>query len=464
MATTFTLPELGENIESGIITAVLVAVGDTIEKDQPVIELETDKAVVEVPCPEAGTVAEIRAKEGETLRVGEVILVINGAVAAAPPPPPPAEDTHAPPKPEPPVRYIAEEEAGPIPPAEEAAPPEPESVEAPAAMAEEPSEPLPEQPPPERMPAPTTKKPQTVRAAPSVRRLAREIGVDIYEVHPSTPGAAITADDVKAYARRGRDSAVRETPGIAPKRATDGLPLPNFERWGSVTREKMTTVRRITGERMARAWNTIPHVTHNDKADITELEKFRKQYGPQVQAAGGKLTATALLVKVLAQGLKRFPQFNTSVDTANSEIVYKEFYNIGVAVDTEWGLLVPNIKNVDSKSLIDIAIELTGLSERARNRKTTLDELQGSCITLTNLGGIGGTDFSPIVNLPEVAVLGVSRSRVEPVYIDGEFVPRTLMPLSLSYDHRVIDGADAARFTRWLCEALEQPMLLFLED
>lgn len=439
MAIAFTLPELGENIESGTVTAVLVAVGDTVEKDQPVIELETDKAVVEVPCPEAGTVTEIRAKEGEILRVGEVILVINEVLAAVAPPPPVAEDTPAP-------QETAEEEA--------AVPP--------TAMAEEPSGPLPEQPPPEQTPAPTTKRPETVRAAPSIRRLAREIGVDIYEVHPSTPGAAITADDVKAYARRGSELAERGAPGIAPKRATDGLPLPNFERWGNVTREKMTTVRRITGENMARAWNTIPHVTHNDKADITELEKFRKQYGPQVQAAGGKLTATALLVKVLAQGLKQFPQFNASVDVANSEIIYKEFYNIGVAVDTEWGLLVPNIKNVDRKSLIDISKELSDLSERARNRKTTLDELQGSCITITNLGGIGGTDFSPIVNLPEVAVLGVSRSRIEPVYIDGDFVPRTLLPLSLSYDHRVIDGADAARFMRWLCEALEQPMRLFL--
>ena len=455
MAIAFTLPELGENIESGIITAVLVAVGDTVEKDQPVIELETDKAVVEVPCPEAGTVAEIRAKEGETLRVGEVILVINGAVGAVPPPPSPADTAE-------PRAELAEEAATAPRLAEETAPVETQAAEPVAEEAAAAEEPLPTPPAPEHTPAPTTKKPGTVRAAPSVRRLAREIGVDIYEVHPTAPGAAVTADDVKAYARAGRESSKAEAPGISPKRATDGLPLPNFEKWGNVTREKMTNIRRLIGENMSRSWNTIPHVTQNDKADITELEKFRKQYGPQVQAAGGKLTATAILVKVLAEGLKRFPQFNASVDTANSEIIYKQFYTIGVAVDTEWGLLVPNIKNVDGKSLIDIAVDLTGLSERARNRKTTLDELQGTCITITNLGGIGGTNFSPVVNLPEVAILGVSRSRVEPVYIDGEFVPRTLMPLSLSYDHRVIDGADAARFTRWLCEALEQPMLLFL--
>ncbi len=456
MATTFTLPELGENIESGTIISVLVSVGDRVEKDQPVIELETDKAVVEVPCPEAGTVAEIRAKEGETLRVGEVILVLNGSPAATTLPQKEIADT--------PALKAAEATVAAktvvAPPAEATPPEEPESA---SRAIEEPEEPLPPEPAPEITPAPTTKKPGTVRAAPSIRRLAREIGVDIYEVHPATPGATITADDVKAYARAGRDPAKQEAPGIAPKRATDGLRLPNFEKWGNVTREKMTNVRRLIAENMSRSWNTIPHVTHNDKADITELEKFRKQYGPRVQAAGGKLTATAILVKVLAEGLKRFPQFNTSVDTANSEIIYKQFYTIGVAVDTEWGLLVPNIKNVDRKSLVDIAVELSGLSERARNRKTTLDELQGTCITITNLGGIGGLNFSPIVNLPEVAILGVSRSKVEPVYIDGEFVPRTMMPLSLSYDHRVIDGADAARFTRWLCEALEQPMLLFLE-
>ena len=455
MATTFTLPELGENIESGTITAVLVAVGDSVAKEQPVIELETDKAVVEVPCPEAGVVAEIHAKEGATLKVGDIILVINGTVGTVPPSP--SEDAVD-------AAKLTEEPATLTPPAEEAAPAE---IPAPEPVAEAPMEAddaLPTPPAPEATPAPTTKTPGTVRAAPSVRRLAREIGVDIHEVSPATPGGAITADDVKAFARAGSESPTAETSGISPKRATDGLRLPNFDKWGEVRREKMTNVRRLIADNMSRSWNTIPHVTHNDKANITELEKFRKQYGPKVQAAGGKLTATAILVKVLAQALKQFPQFNSSVDTANSEIVYKRFYSIGVAVDTEWGLLVPNIKNVDRKSLIDIAVELTDLSERARNRKTTLDELQGTCMTITNLGGIGGTDFSPIVNLPEVAILGVSRSRVEPVYIDGDFLPRMLMPLSLSYDHRVIDGADAARFTRWICEVLEQPMLLFLES
>lgn len=448
MATTFTLPELGENIESGTVTAVLVAVGESVQKDQPVIELETDKAVVEVPSPESGTVLEIHAKEGDTLSVGGVILVLDSTAAVSVAAPAVATGSKEEAVPETPVETLPEEEA---------------SVEATVEDTEPPEESLPEPPPPESMPAPTTKKPGSVRAAPSVRRLAREIGIDIYEVQPATVGAAITADDVKAYARRGSEAMKSATPGVSPKRSTDGLRLPNFEKWGNVSREKMTNIRRVTGETMTRSWNTIPHVTQNDKADITELEKFRKEYGRQVETAGGKLTATAILVKVLAQALKQFPQFNASIDTANSEIIYKQYYHIGVAVDTEWGLLVPNIKNVDQKGIVDIAVELTGLSERARTRKTTLDELQGSCMTITNLGSIGGTGFSPIVNLPEVAILGVSRAAIEPVFVDGAFVPRTMMPIALSYDHRVIDGADAARFARWICRALEQPMMLLLE-
>jgi pyruvate dehydrogenase E2 component (dihydrolipoamide acetyltransferase) len=243
----------------------------------------------------------------------------------------------------------------------------------------------------------------------------------------------------------------------------DGVSLPNFEKWGPVSREKMSTIRRLTAENLSRSWSAIPHVTQNDKADITELEKFRKDHAKAAEREGGKLTVTAILVRVVAEGLKRFRQFNASLDPANSEIVYKEYYNIGVAVDTQWGLLVPSIKNADRKGLFDIATELADLSDRARQRKTTLEELQGSCFTITNLGGIGGTSFSPIVNLPEVAILGVSRARVEPVFIDGEFVARTMMPVSLSYDHRVIDGADAARFARWICNALEQPLTMFLE-
>jgi len=460
MATTFTLPELGENVKSGTITSVLVKTGDRVEKDQTVIQLETDKAVVDVPSPQAGVVSEVRAKEGATLNVGDVILVLDGAGAPAAPtkdakPAPKQEATPAP------VAAAAAPVAAPVaaptppPPAAPATPtPQPASLD----TLEEAAAPGPE-PAAQAVPANTG----TVRAAPSVRKLAREIGIDIGAVPPSSPGAAIAIEDVKNYARTVRTGSAPVAENAAPPPSGGAASLPNFEKWGPITREKMSTIRRLTAEGMSRSWGAVPHVTQHDKADITEIEKFRKDYGKIAEKAGGKLTVTAILVRLLAEALKKFPQFNASLDTASGEIVYKQYYNIGVAVDTEWGLLVPNIKNADRKSLVQIAAELASLSERARQRKTSLDELQGGCITITNLGGIGGNAFTPIVNLPEAAILGVSRSSIEPVWIDGAFVPRTMMPLSLSYDHRVIDGADAARFARWLCAAIEQPMTMFIE-
>ncbi len=232
----------------------------------------------------------------------------------------------------------------------------------------------------------------------------------------------------------------------------------------------MNNIRAKTGVHLSYAWQTIPHVTQHDKADITELEKFRKTYNPKVEKAGGKLTVTAILLKVISAALKVFPQFNSSVDLEKKQIIYKKYYNIGIAVDTEHGLIVPVIKNVDQKNLTELAIEMNTIAEKARIRKISLDELQGGCFTITNLGGIGGTSFTPIVNSPEVAILGVSRGSFEPVYKEvttasptGGFEPRLMLPLSLSYDHRIIDGADAARFLRWVCEALEQPIKILIE-
>ncbi len=460
----FTLPELGENVDSGTVTAVLVSKGDAIRKDQTVVQLETDKAVVDIPSPQEGVVSEVRAKVGDTLKVGDVIIVLDkgtsgGEKKADEKPKAVEKEAKAP---EPPKRVEQKPTESPAPKqvAPESEPPEKEPE---PARAEAPVQAEPKQPPAEeaREPRPSG----SVRAAPSVRKLAREIGIDIGAVPASSAGAAISADDVKAYARTLRGSGGSGAAGeaIVPRRATDAGGLPNFERWGAVTREKMSTVRRLTAESMTRSWGAVPHVTQNDKADITELEKFRKEHSKAAEREGGKLTVTAILVRVVAEGLKKFPQFNTSVDAAHSEIIYKQYYNVGVAVDTDWGLLVPSIKNADRKGLYEIASELADLSARARQRKTTLDELQGSCFTITNLGGIGGTSFSPIVNLPEVAILGVSRAQVEPVYIDGEFVARTMMPVSLSYDHRVIDGADAARFARWICSVLEQPLTILLD-
>lgn len=298
---------------------------------------------------------------------------------------------------------------------------------------------------------------RNVPAAPSVRRLARELGVDISRVAGSGPGGRIAPDDVKGFAKAVVSGSAG---GVAP--AVAAGPLPDFSRWGPVERRAMSGIRRKTAEHMSQAWLTVPHVTQHDQADITALEELRKRHAPQAVAAGGKLTITAVALKVVAAALKRFPQFNASVDMGAQEIVYKHYVHVGVAVDTERGLLVPVIRDVDRKGVIALSVELAQVSEKARARKLALEEMEGGSLTITNLGGIGGTAFSPIVNYPEVAILGLSRARLEPVFANGQFEPRLMMPVSLSYDHRVIDGADAARFLRFVAEAFEQPFVLAL--
>lgn len=432
------LPELGENIESGTVVKVLVSVGETVAKDQPLLELETDKAVVEVPSPVAGVVKKVHVHDGAEIKVGQAILTVAAtAPAAARPAPQPAAQPAAPTQPAPPSdgRAAARVEAA------VAAP-------APARPADGP-----------RRLAP---------AAPSVRRLARELGVDINRVPGAGPGGRISPEDVKNYVRQQNLAAARAEPAAAPPAPVAGVtvqaaPLPDFSKWGQVEREPMSNVRRVTAERLSQAWATIPHVTQFEKADITDLEKLRKQFARNAEAAGGKLTITAILLKVVAAALKVFPKFNASIDLANREIVYKRYFHLGVAVDTDRGLLVPVIRDVDQKNIIELAVELNEVSQKARDRKLTLEDMQGASFTISNLGGIGGAYFTPIVNPPEVAILGVSRGHIEPVYRDGQFEPRLMLPLSLSYDHRLIDGADAARFARWLAAALEQPFLLSLE-
>jgi len=239
--------------------------------------------------------------------------------------------------------------------------------------------------------------------------------------------------------------------------------LPDFSKWGEIERQPMRNIRRKTAEHLSYAWSAIPHVTQFDKADITKLENIRKQLGKKVEEAGSKLTVTAILLKILGSAIKVFPQFNSSIDAEKNEIVYKKFVNIGIAVDTERGLLVPVILDVDKKNIIQLSVELQELSKKARDKKLSLEEMQGGCFTISNLGGIGGTYFTPIVNVPEVAILGVSKSSYEPIYIDGKLEPRLMMPLALSYDHRIIDGADGIRFLRWVVNALENPFLLSLE-
>ncbi|MBS2033689.1 dihydrolipoyllysine-residue acetyltransferase [bacterium] len=424
------LPDLGENITSANILNVLVKPGDRVTADSGMLEIETDKATIEVPVGLAGTVDKVHVQAGEKATPGQVILTLSGAVAEAEKP-------------------KAESKAT----APVAVPPSPAKAAPPNGNGG-------------RKPmSPPVKSGRAVAASPTVRRLAREIGVDINTVRGSGPKGRISHEDVKATSR----ALLKALPaaGAAPSagvwRGPTVLPLPDFTKFGDIEREGMNNIRKKTAENMAQAWSTIPMVTQFDKADVTDLEKLRVKLDPKARQAGGKLTVTAILMKVCASALKRFPKFNASIDLAKEEVVFKKYFNIGVAVDTERGLLVPVVKNVSSKNIFEISVDLQVIAEKARNRKVSPDDLQGSCFTITNLGGIGGTGFTPIVNPPEVAILGVSRSSVEPVWQDDKFVPRSLLPLSLSYDHRLIDGAEAARFLRFVCEALENPALLLFE-
>jgi pyruvate dehydrogenase E2 component (dihydrolipoamide acetyltransferase) len=306
-------------------------------------------------------------------------------------------------------------------------------------------------------------------ASPSVRRLAREIGVDINQVPGSGPGGRISIDDVKEQARRILSSVGSPGAPAGAAVARAARPLPDFQKWGEVERQPWSNIRRATAEHLSHAWSAIPHVTQFDKADITALEELRKRHKERVEKAGGSLTVTAILVKVLATAVKQFPQFGASLDVERGEIVYKKYVNIGVAVDTDRGLLVPVIRHADRKNVTGIAQEITQLAAKARDRKLTAEEMSGGSMSISNLGGIGGTAFTPIVNWPEVAILGVSRGATEPVWRPsagvqrgGAFEPRLMLPLSLSYDHRLIDGADAIRFLRFVVEAVEQPFLLTL--
>jgi pyruvate dehydrogenase E2 component (dihydrolipoamide acetyltransferase) len=297
---------------------------------------------------------------------------------------------------------------------------------------------------------------QPVAASPTVRRLARELGVDLGEVPGTGPGGAVTEDDVTSHVRDLLDRFRRMRTDDAPE-------LPDFAQWGPVEREPMQAVRRATARSVARSWHQVPAVTQFDRADITELEAFRHRYGGEVARGGGKLTVTAILVKVCAAALQHFPHFNASLDLERSEIVLKRYVHIGVAIDTPSGLLMPVLRNADTKGLSTIAAELQSMAERARARRIGAEELKGASFALTNLGGLGTTAFTPIVAWPQVAILSVGRGDVQPVWRDGQFVPRTLLPLGVTYDHRAVDGADAARFLRWIAETLEAPLRLSME-
>ena len=447
-ATEFKLPELGENIDSGDLVRLMIAPGASVSEGQPVMELETDKAVVEVPSSVTGVVREIKVKEGQKVKVGEVIFTLEGGVAAVEP-----ARKHEP------VEHMSGQQGARLSfqlamraegkTEEQALPPDQPQAPAPAFS----------------MPVQLGKVAGTDRdpvpAAPHVRRLAREIGVEIRSVQGSGPGGRISEEDVKLSAKNSLIAAAAAAQ--TPRGSFVEPELPDFAKWGKTERVSMRGVRRKTAEHLRQAWNTIPHVTQQDRADITELEHLRAKFAPRAEEAGGKMTVTAIALKVCASALKVFPQFNASIDMGKEEIIYKQYINIGVAVDTDRGLLVPVIRDVDKKNIVELAAEMTQLSKKARERKLTIEEMEGGTFTITNLGGIGGTGFSPIVNHPEVAILGLSRSRMEPEWVNNKFEPRLILPLSLSYDHRLIDGADAARFLRWIAEAFEQPFLLSVQ-
>jgi len=462
MTTEFSLPELGEDIETGDVISVYVSAGDEVTKDQPVMEIETDKAAIEVPSPVSGVIKGVHVKEGETIRVGQLLLTIDDLGGEK-------------------EGVLVEEEAYEK---EESIEPEVEDSEEEKEVEEKTEARIKGNDKEDDTKArdiaitrnedeegkvveftrsarsETRKEPAKDRvvASPSVRRLAREIGVDISQIKGSGPGGRIIEEDVKKFASE-------QLAGAQIKLVTQGeetIPLPDYTKWGEIERVSMSKVRRLTAERLSSSWRA-PHVTQHDKADITELEKARKEFGKKVQEAGGKLTMTSIVIKVVGSALKIFPKFNSSIDMENSEIIYKKYYNIAVAVDTDRGLLVPVIKDVGKKNLIEISIELTEISEKARNKKIRVNELQGGTFTVSNLGGLGGTYFSPVISAPEVALLGISRANIEPVFMNEQFKPRLMLPFSLSYDHRIIDGADAVRFLRWIVEALEQPFKLMLE-
>ncbi|MBI4345569.1 MAG: 2-oxo acid dehydrogenase subunit E2 [Elusimicrobia bacterium] len=400
----FKLPELGENVHSGTIVNVMVAAGKPVAQGQAVVEVETDKAAIEVPSTVAGMVKEVRVRAGDKVHPGQVIFTVEGAAA---------EEKDPTPSPQPQAR--------------------PSPAQAPAAPVED------------------YKGSADAPAAPSVRRLARDLGVDLSKVRPTGEGGRITHEDLTAYVK-GRLAAGPSAAAAAPA-ALAAPALPDFGKWGGVERRPLSSVRRATAENLARAWSQVVAVTQHDEADTTELERLRKE-----RSKGDvKVTMTSFAVKAAAAALAKFPQFNASIDMGAGELILKKYVHVGVAVDTDRGLLVPVIRDADQKSLAEVSQELAELAAKARAKKLSLDEMRGGTFTVTNLGGIGGSGFSPIVNWPEVAILGISRGASAPVWNGKSFEPRLLTPFSLSYDHRVIDGADGARFLRYVCELLGRP-------
>lgn len=443
MSKEFKVPALGESVKSATVLKVLIAKGDKLSSDQPVVELETDKTVIEVPSGMEGTVEDVQVKEGDEVTAGQTLFTVSAAEGATESEADSGKDD--------------KEDTG-----KKAK--QTDSAAKKAKKTKQQEKTPPDKDAEDKAPEPASTEPddhpsaKDVPAAPSVRRFAREIGIDISAVTGNGPHGRISIDDVKAHSRK--LNAGREA---APATQTAAQPLPDFAQWGEVDSAPMSKVRRLTAERMVHNWNVIPHVTQFGRADVTEMEEHRTQYKHDAEKAGGRLTLLAILIKTVAGALKAFPQFNAAADMANKQIIYRKYHHIGIAMDTERGLVVPVIRNAEHLNVIEIAVELTKLTAKAREGKLSVDEMRGGCFTISNAGAIGGDFFTPIINWPEAAILGMARAKPEAVCRDGAVVERLMLPLSLSYDHRIIDGADGVRFMQWIIEALEEPVKLLWE-
>lgn len=423
------LPKLGEGADSGVVVGIFVKEGDMVAQDQPILELENEKAVASIPCPSAGVVETVYVKAGERVNVGQRLLSLAGGAAA-----------------EEPAEKPAAKKAAPAP--KRVATPEPvEEESAPEAEAEEGEEPF------HSVAAPV--------ASPSLRRMARELGIDLNKVRGSEAGGRVVAGDVRAYIAKLQKAAAKPAPAaLAAAPVKPAGPQIDFSQWGPILKKPVSPTRKVIARRMSESWNSVVRVTQFDDLDFTRVGELRKKYAPEYEKKGAKLTLTPFVLKAVAGVLKQHPIFNSSLDEAADEIILKEYIHLGIAVDTEQGLLVPVIRDVDKKSMFDLSKELETMAAKARDRKVTAEEMKGGTFTISNQGAIGGAHFTPVINLPEVAILGLGRGAFKPVVRDGKIEVRLLTPMALSYDHRVIDGGTAARFAVDLVKAFEN----FSED
>ena len=415
------LPKLGEGADSGVVVGIFVKEGDTVAKDQAILELENEKAVASIPSPAAGVVEKVHVKSGDRVNVGQRLISLAGGGAA-----PAAE-----PAPKPAAKAAAKPAAAPEPVEEEAGSDEEVAEENPSPVA-----------------APV--------ASPSLRRMARELGLDLSKVRGSEAGGRIVTSDVRAYLAKLQKAAAKPAPAVAGSAPAKPVPQSiDFSQWGPILKKPVTPLRKVIARRMAESWSAVVRVTQFDDIDFTRVGELRKKFAPEYEQKGVKLTLTPFVLKAVAATLKQHPIFNSSLDEAADEIIIKEYIHLGIAVDTDQGLLVPVIRDVDKKTMFDLAKELELLAAKARDRKVTADEMKGGTFTISNQGAIGGAHFTPVINLPEVAILGLGRGALKPVVRDGKIEARLLTPMALSYDHRVVDGGNAARFAVDLLKAFE---------